>query len=188
MRNLNLILAALMVLCAALFLAACDSPAKVARREVDRLTQLTKEAEGGVAQGARAAVIDAAVAEGHRRGKELKAAGCLAATATQPSGKLVEPCRGIVAASEARFGAAAARVTAAQRKVEAAADAVVATLKLVVDLLRVIDAGAKAAGWEAKLAAVVAKGAAAYADVLAAVAAFKVAVAALAQAAPGGVK
>lgn len=182
----NLIFALLMVLCAALLLAACDTPQKVARREVDRLTQITKAAEGGAARDARVVLIDVAVAEGHRRGRELKAAGCLPATATQPSSKLVDPCKKIVAGSEVRFDAAAAQVAAAQKKVEAAADMVYAALVLVVDLLRAIDAGTRAAGWEAKLAAVVAKGAAAYADVLAAIATFKASIAALAPAPAAG--
>jgi hypothetical protein len=175
----NLLLASLLLLCAALLCMACD-PARTARREVDRFTHLTQTTEIEVNRVARTALVDVATAEGHRRGKELKAAGCGPACATQPSGVLVDPCRGIVAASEVRYEAATTKVTAAQKKAYGAIDAVYAALRVVVDLLRVIDAGIKATGWEAKLAAVVAGGAAAYADVLAAVAAFKAAL--------GGVK
>lgn len=187
----NLLLASMLLLCAALFAAACDTPAKVARREVDRLTQITKTTEGGLARDARVVQIDVATAEGHRRGKELKAAGCSSATATQPSTALVPPCKGIVAASEARYDAATAQITSAQKKVEAVADSVYAALKLVVDLLKTIDAGTKAAGWEAKLVALVASGVKAYADVVAAIATFKSTVAALTPATPavqGGVR
>jgi hypothetical protein len=175
----NLLLASLLLLCAALLVAACD-PARAARREVDRFTHLTQQTEIEVNGAARTALVDFATAEGHRRGQELKAAGCGPACATQPSGALIDPCKGVVAASEARYEKRGGEITAAQKKAYGAIDAVYAALRVVVDLVRTIEAGVKASGWEAKLAAVVAGGAKAYADCVAAVAAFKAAI--------GGVK
>ena len=171
----NLLVASLLLLATALFCLACD-PARAARREVDRFTRLTQTTEIEVNRVARTALVDVATAEGHRRGQELKAAGCGPACATQPSGTLVDPCRGIVAASEVRYEKRQADINIAQKKAYSAIDAVYAALRVVVDLVRTIEAGVKASGWEAKLAVVVAGGAAAYADVLAAVAAFKVAI------------
>jgi hypothetical protein len=97
----NLFVASLLLLASALLMAACDTPSKIARREVDRFTRLTQQTEIEVNSVARTALVDVATAEGHRRGKELKVAGCGPACATQPSGSLVDPCRDIVAASEA---------------------------------------------------------------------------------------
>ena len=171
----NLLIASLLLLCAAL-LVACSDPARTARREVDRLTRLTERTEVEVNRAARTALVAVATAEGHRRGAELKAAGCGPACATQPSTALIDPCKGIVAASEARYAAATAKVTAGRATAYNAIDAVYAALRVVVDLLRTIDAGAKAAGWEAKLAAVVAGAVGSAADCAAAVAAFKQAI------------
>jgi len=171
----NLLLASLLLLVTALLCIACD-PARAARREVDRFTRLTQTTEIEVNRVARTALIDAATAEGHRRGQELKAAGCGPACATQPSNVLVDPCNGIVAASEVRYEKRVAEVQGAQKKAYGAIDAVYAALRVVVDLVRTIEAGIKASGWEAKLAAAVAGGAKAYADCMAAVSAFKTAI------------
>ena len=172
----NLLLASLLLLCAALLLAACSDPARIARREVDRLTRLTERTELEVNGAARSALVDAAAAEGRRRGQELKAVGCGPATATQPTSALVDPCRGVVAASETRYLAHITTVEGARVKAYSAIDAVYASLRVVVDLLRIIEAGIRASGWEAKLATIVAGAVSSAADCAAAVAAFKQAI------------
>lgn len=176
----HLIIACLLLLCAALFVA-CSDPPRIARREVDRLTRITMKTEVAVKRETRSVMLDVAKAEGARRGVELKAAGCGPANATQPSGALVDPCKGVVAASEGRYSKRQSEVTTVAKKVDAAIGAVYATLLVVLDLVEDIEAGMKAAGWQAKLAAVVAKATQTYADCVAAYDAFKVAIA-------GGVK
>jgi hypothetical protein len=169
----NLMFACLFLLCAALLCAACDNPARIARREVNRITRITETTEIEVNRAARTVLFDSAVSEGKRRGQELKAAGCGPACATQPSTALIDPCKTVVAASEVRYEKRASEIQMAQKKVYAAIDSVYATLRVVIDLLRTIDAGNKAQGWEAKLAAVVSGAITSYADCKAAVAAFK---------------
>jgi hypothetical protein len=168
----NLLAASLLLLCAAL-LVACSDPARIARREVDRLTKLTQATEVNVKRETRAVMLDVAKTEGKRRGEELKAQGCLSAMATQPSTALEDPCKGIVAASEKRYKERQDKVEAAAKKADAAIYAVYPAIAVVLDLIETIQAGAKASGWQAKLTAVVAKAAQTYADCVAAYDAFK---------------
>lgn len=171
----DLLVACLLLLCAAL-LVACSDPPRVARREVDRLTRITQRTELGVKRETRAVMLDVAKAEGTRRGAELKAAGCGPANATQPSTALVDPCKGIVAASEARYAARQGEITAVARRVDTAIGAVYAALLVVLDLVEDVEAGMRAAGWQAKLVAVTAHAARLYADCVAAYEAFKAAI------------
>lgn len=170
----NLLLASLLLLSAAL-LVACGDPARAARREVDRVTRLTQRAEVSLRREARAALLAVAVAEGTRRGAELRAADCGPACATQPSTALVDPCRGIVAASEARYAKRAGEIAAVAKRADAAVLAVYAALIVALDLIEDIEAGVKAAGWQAKLTALAARAAQLYADALAAVTAARAA-------------
>lgn len=171
----HLIIACLLLLCAAVLVAACD-PARAARREVDRIAKITMRTEVAVKRDARAVMLDVAKTEGARRGQELKAQGCLSSMASQPSAALEDPCKSIVAASEARYAKRQGEVVTVAKKVDAAIGAVYATLLVVLDLVEDIEAGMKASGWQAKLAAVVAKAGQAYADCVAAYDAFKVAI------------
>jgi len=171
----NLLVASLLLLCAAL-LVACSDPARTARREVDRLTRITQKVEVNIQREARGVMLDVAKAEGTRRGQELKAAGCGPANATQPSSALVDPCKGIVAASEARYEKRQGEVISVAKKVDAAVKTVYPTLIVVLDLVEDIEAGVKATGWQAKLAALVARAAQTYVDCLAAYEAFKKAI------------
>lgn len=170
----DLLIAVLLLLCAGLWVG-CSDPARAARREVDRVTRLTQTAEVSLRRGARAALLDVATAEGTRRGSELQAAGCGSACATQPSTALVDPCRGIVAASEARYAKRAGEIEAVAKRADAAVLAVYAALVVTLDLIEDIEAGVKAHGWEAKLAALVARAAQLYHDVLTAITAAKAA-------------
>lgn len=171
----DLLIAALLLLAAA-FMVACSDPILIARREVGRIEKITVSAEQEVDHGLRMALLDSAKAEGKRRGQELKAAGCGPATATQPSSALVDPCRGIVAASEARWEKRAGEIQGAWKKADAAIISVYAALQVVVDALKAIVAGQKAEGWEAKLAAGVAAAVSAWAACQDAVKAWKVVV------------
>lgn len=175
----NLILCCLFLLVAA-GLVACSDPIVIARREVGRIEAITKTAEQEVDHGLRMTLLDTARAEGKRRGQELKAAGCGPACATQPSSALVDPCKGIVAASEARWEKRAGELRAAWAKADAALISVYAALQVTVDVLKAIAAGQKADGWEAKLAAAVAAAVSAWGACQAAVTAWKTAI--------GGVK
>lgn len=170
----NVAIALLLLLCAALW-AACSDPVRNARRTVGTIEAATAAAEAEVAGGARAAILDAAEVEGHRRGQALKAAGCGPACATQPSGALVDPCKGVVAASEQRLAAEVKRVQDAQRRADGAFDGVYATLRAVVKFLRALT-DPRPAGWEATLAALVGAAVKASADCAAAVAGFKQAI------------
>jgi ferredoxin len=79
---------------------ACSDPARTARRECDRVLRITQRTEVNLKRDTRAALLSVAKAEGMRRGVALKAQGCIASMASQPSTDLEEPCKGIVAASE----------------------------------------------------------------------------------------
>lgn len=171
----NLIIALLFLLVAA-GLVACSDPMVIARREVGRIEKITVAAEAEVDHGLRMALLESARAEGKRRGQELKAAGCGPACATQPSSALVDPCKGIVAASEARWENRAGEIKAAWQKADAAIISVYAALKVVVDVLKAIVAGQKADGWEAKLAAGVAAAVSAWGACQDAVKAWKTAI------------
>lgn len=171
----NLLIASVLLFCAAL-LVACSDPARIARREVDRLTRITQKVEVNVQREARAVMLDVAKAEGARRGQELKAAGCGPANATQPSSALVDPCKGIVAASEQRYEKRQGEVVTVAKKTDAAVKAVYPVLIVVLDLVEDIEAGVKAVGWQTKLAVLVAKAAQTYADCVKAYEAFKKAI------------
>jgi hypothetical protein len=171
----NLLIAALLLLCAALFVA-CSDPPRVARREVDRLTRVTQRTELNLRRETHAALRATAAAEGARRGRELRAADCGPANATQPASALVDPCKSIVAASEARYSKRQGEIEAVARRADAAIGAVYAALLVVIDLIDDIEAGMKAQGWEAKLTAVVARAAQLYTDCTAAYTAFTAAI------------
>lgn len=170
----NLVICCLLLTAAAL-LAACSDPVRNARRTVGVIEATTAAAELEVARAARGVIMDHADAEGARRGAELRAAGCGPACATQPSAALVDPCRGVVAASEARLAAEVKRVQDAQRRADAAVDGVYATLRAVVKFLRVLT-DPRPAGWEATLSVLVGAAVKSGADLAAAVAAFKTAI------------
>jgi len=172
MRNL---LIACLFLLAAMGLGACSDPVRNARRTVGVIEATTAAAELDVARGARTVILDLAEAEGHRRGAELRAAGCGPACATQPSTALIDPCKGVVAASEARLAAEVKRVQDAQRRADGALDGVYATLRAVVKFLRVLT-DPRPDGWEATLAALVGAAVKSSADCAAAVAGFKQAI------------
>jgi hypothetical protein len=169
-----LIVACLFLLCAA-GLMACSDPPRVARREVDRIVKITLRTEVAVKRDVRAAMLDVAKSEGQRRGAELKLAGCVATMASQPSATLAEPCKGVVAASEARYETRLATITGPAKRVNLAIGAVYAALLAVLDLVEDIEAGMKAAGWEAKLVAVTAQASRTYTDCVAAYTALKAA-------------
>ena len=168
----NLLLAALLLLCAA-GLLACSDPARTARREVDRVTRITQRTEVNLKRTTRAALLEVAKAEGTRRGAELKAQGCVASMASQPSTALEEPCRGIVAASEKRYAEKSAAILGPAKKVDQAIGATYVSLLVVLDVLEDIAAGLKPGGLEAKLAQLVAEAVKLYADALAAFNAWK---------------
>jgi len=174
MRDTDLLIACLLMLCAALWVG-CSDPARTTRREIDRVTRLTQRAEVGLRREARAALLTTATAEGQRRGAELRAAGCGPACATQPSTALIDPCRSVVAASEARYAKRQGEIEAVAKRADAAVLAVYTALVVALDLVVDIEAGVKVAGWQAKLAAVAARLAQTYADALAAVTAAKAA-------------
>lgn len=170
----DLVIAIMLLLCAVLWVG-CSDPVRNARRTVGVIEATTATAEAEAARLARTAILDAADAEGARRGQELKAAGCGPACATQPSAALVDPCKGVVAASEARLAAEVKRVQDAQRRADGAFDAVYATLRVVVKFLRAL-ADPRPQGWEATLTALVGAAVKASADCAAAVAGLKVAI------------
>lgn len=171
----NLMLACLFLLVAA-GLIACSDPIFLARREVGRIEGITKTAEQEVDHGLRVALIDVARSEGKRRGQELKAAGCGPACATQPSSALVDPCKGIVAASEARYEKRATEIQSAWKKADAAIISVYSALQVVVDVLKAVVAGQKGAGWETQLATGVAAAVSAWSACQNAVRAWKAAI------------
>jgi len=170
----NLVLCCLLLVAAAM-LAACLDPVRNARRTVGVIEATTATAELDVAHGARMVILDAAEAEGHRRGQELKAAGCGPANATQPSSALVDPCKGVVAASEARLAKRVAEIQGAQRRADGAIDGVYAALRIVTKFLRSLT-DPKPQGWEASLMACVGAAIKASADCVEAVAKFKTAI------------
>jgi len=163
----NLLLACLFLLCAA-GLLACSDPARTARRETDRVTRITQRTEVNLKRDTRAALLTVAKAEGTRRGVELKAQGCIASMASQPSTELEEPCKGIVAASEKRYAEKSATILGPAKKVDQAIGATYASLLVVLDVLEDIDAGLKPGGWQAKLAGLVAQAVKLYSDAVAA--------------------
>lgn len=169
-----LVIACLFLLCAA-GLVACSDPPRVARREVDRIVKITLRTEVAVKREVRATMLDVAKSEGQRRGAELKLAGCVATMASQPSTSLAEPCKGIVAASEARYEARLATITGPAKRANLAISAVYAALLVVLDLIEDVEAGLKAAGWEARLVAVTAQATRTYTDCVAAYTALKAA-------------
>jgi predicted small secreted protein len=175
----NVLLCCLFLLCA-IGLVACDNPARAARREVDRVSRINQRMDLNLKRATRAALLDVAKAEGQRRGAELKLAGCTAAMAIQPSATLAEPCKSVVAASEARYSASTAAITTPAKKIDAAIGAVYASLLVVLDVLEDVDAGLKPGGWQAKLAQLVAEAVKLYTDAFAAFNAWKTAI--------GGVK
>jgi len=168
----NLILACLFLLCSA-GLLACSDPARIARREVDRVTRINQRTEVNLKRTTRAALLDVAKAEGQRRGAELKAAGCLSTMASQPSTALEEPCKGIVAASEKRYEVKTAAIIGPAKKVDAAIGAVYASLLVVLDVLEDVAAGLKPGGWQVKLAQLVAEAVKLYGDAVTAFTAWK---------------
>lgn len=171
----NLLIASMLMLCAAL-LVACSDPARIARRECDRITKLTQATEVSLKRETRAVMLQVAKEEGKRRGEELKAQGCLSTMATQPSTALEDPCKSIVATSEKRYEKRQGEVVTVAKKVDASIGAVYGSILVVLDLIEDIQAGIKASGWQAKLTAVAAKVAQTYADCVAAYEAFKKAI------------
>ena len=168
----NLLLACLFLFCAA-GLLACSDPARTARREIDRVTRITQRTEVNLKRDTRAALLSVAKTEGTRRGVELKAQGCLAAMASQPSTSLEEPCKGIAAASEKRYADATAKIMVPAKKVDQAIGAVYASLIVALDVLEDINAGLKPGGWQAKLAQLVAEAVKLYGDAVSAYTAWK---------------
>lgn len=168
----NLMLCCLFLLCA-VGLVACDNPSRIARREVDRVTRITMRTEVNLKRTTRDALLTVAKEEGQRRGAELKLAGCGSATALSPSAALAEPCKGVVAASEARYATRTAAITGPVKRIDAAIGAVYASLLVVLDVLEDVDAGLKPGGWQAKLAGLVAEAVKLYADAVAAFNAWK---------------
>lgn len=146
----NLFVACAFLLCAFL-LVACDNPARTARKEVDRITRVTQKTELGVRRETREVMLEVAKAEGSRRGQELKAAGCGPANATQPSSALVDPCKGIVAASEARYEKRQGEVMSVAKRVDAAISAVYAVLLVVLDIVEDVELASSQDSWKKQL-------------------------------------
>jgi hypothetical protein len=150
----NLLIAALLLLCAA-GLFACSDPARTARREVDRITRITQRTEVNLKRATKAAMVDVAVSEGTTLGQELKTANCPALSATQPT-TIPAHCEAIIAEGKARYAKKLGEVTTVARRVDKSIGGVYASLLVVVDLLEDIEAGLRPGGWEAKLAGIVA--------------------------------
>lgn len=168
----NVLLCCLFLLCA-IGLLACNDPARVARREVDRISRINQRMDVNLKRATRAALLVVAKDEGQRRGAELKAQGCLSTMASMPSTVLDEPCKGIVAASEARYATRSAAIVTPAKRIDAAIGAVYASLLVVLDVLEDIEAGLKPGGWQAKLAGLVAEAVKLYTDALAAFTAWR---------------
>jgi len=158
----NLLIAALLFLCAA-GLFACSDPARTARQEVDRITRITQRTEVSLKRATKAAMVDVAVAEGTLLAQELKTAGCPALSATQPT-VMPSPCEALVARGRARYETKVGEVVTIARRVGKAIGGVYASLLVVIDLLEDVVAGLQPGGWQAKLAGLVADAAKLAAD------------------------
>lgn len=127
--------ALLMVLCALLWSACCD-PAKVAAREIDRITRTTMTTEASYKRLTKDRLLQIATEEHDRRVKELTEKGCdpKVSAASQPNGF----CVGIAVEAEGRYNDRKEKVVVAVKKVDAATGMVYATLLLAVDALLVL--------------------------------------------------
>lgn len=162
MRNLALAGLCLFVC----FSSACSDPARVARREVDRMSRALIKADAGTKRVTREALTRVAVEEGMLRGAAMKAAGCPSASTTQPDSAPVA-CKTIAAESQARYSARTAKITVAADKVDKSIGALWATLLLVLDIAEDVDGGwGEAKTLTAKLAKVLNEAIKAYADAM----------------------
>jgi hypothetical protein len=162
----HLLLASLFLLCAGLMLA-CDKPAEVARRELDRIQRTAHQTDESFQRTTTRALLTVATTERGKREADLKAAGCALDAASQPA-----PCAAIVATHRAAYEAQRDKLVAAAGKVNAGIGALYAALLVAVDL--VIDLEAGVATLPALQAGVVQLGTL-LADVLAAYRAFRLA-------------
>lgn len=166
-----LLLSCLCVLAAGLFMA-CDQPAEIARRELDRIQRTTKQTDESFQRTTTRALLTVATTERGKREADLKAAGCALDSASQPSVTTSAPCAAIVVTHRVAYEAQRDKLVDAAGKVNGAIGALYATLLLAVDL--VIDLEAGVAKLPTLQEAVVKLGVL-LADVLAAYRAFRVA-------------
>jgi hypothetical protein len=131
----HLLLASLFLLCAGLTLA-CDKPAEVARRELDRIQRTTHQTDESFQRTTTRALLTVATTERDKRVADLKAAGCALDAASQPA-----PCAAIVAAHRMAYETQRDKLVKAAGTVNAAIGALYSALLVAVDLVIDLEAG-----------------------------------------------
>jgi hypothetical protein len=132
------VLSLILLVCAGVL--ACSDSARVARREIDRVTRLTLASEARLKRVTRERLARVAVEEGAAMGAALRAAGCPSASSVQPA-SAPEQCHSIAREYVKQYKLRSAKIAAAAAKVDALFEATWAALLPIVDVLEDLDAG-----------------------------------------------
>jgi len=115
-------------------LVGCQEATVAARREIDRLSNMTRTADRQMQRVTKTALDTIASDEGSRRGKELRLANCPTSSLDQPASAPAH-CKEIAMTARNRYESRVVKVQRAAEKVELAIDAMLRALLLSTDIV-----------------------------------------------------